>query len=118
MVADMKPWGRWHANDVYAAGGVPLVARELKKAGPLPSMARRVTGKTRGEHADGAVETEGQTVILPIETRLKARGGVAVLYGNLAPEGCAVKLAGHDRTVHRGPARVFDSEEECFAAVK
>ena len=118
IVADMKPWGRWHANDVYAAGGVALVARELKKAGLLHEGARTVDGKTLGEHADGAVETEGQTVILPIETPLKARGGVAVLYGNLAPEGCAVKLAGHDRTVHRGPARVFDSEEECFAAVK
>jgi len=71
-----------------------------------------------GEIADGAVETEGQTVVVPIETPLKARGGVAVLYGNLAPDGCAVKLAGHDRTVHRGPARVFDSEEDTFAAVK
>ena len=118
IVADMKPWGRWHANDVYAAGGVALVARELKKAGLLHESARTVDGKTLGEHAAGAVETEGQTVILPIETPLKARGGVAVLYGNLAPEGCAVKLAGHDRTVHRGPARVFDSEEDCFAAVK
>ena len=103
---------------MYAAGGVALVARELKKAGLLHEGARTVDGKTLGEHADGAVETEGQTVILPIETPLKARGGVAVLYGNLAPEGCAVKLAGHDRIVHRGPARVFDSEEECFAAVK
>src|SRR4029079_16742446 len=92
--------------------------RELKKAGLLHEGARTVDGKTLGEHADGAVETEGQTVILPIETPLKARGGAAVLYGTLAPEGCAVKLAGHDRTVHRGPARVFDSEEECFAAVK
>jgi dihydroxy-acid dehydratase len=71
-----------------------------------------------GEIADGATETEGQTVVVPIETPLKQRGGVAVLYGNLAPEGCAVKLAGHDRTVHRGPARVFDSEEDTFAAVK
>ena len=118
IVADMKPWGRWHANDMYAAGGVALVARELKKAGLLHEEARTVDGKTLGELADAAVETEGQTVVVPIETPLKARGGVAVLYGNLAPEGCAVKLAGHDRTVHRGPARVFDSEEECFAAVK
>jgi dihydroxy-acid dehydratase len=118
IVADMKPWGRWHANDMYAAGGVALVARELKKAGLLHEGARTVDGRTMGEIADAAVETEGQTVVVPIETPLKARGGVAVLYGNLAPEGCAVKLAGHDRTVHRGPARVFDSEEECFAAVK
>jgi dihydroxy-acid dehydratase len=118
IVADMKPWGRWHANDMTRAGGVALVARELKKAGLLHESARTVDGRTLGEIADGAVETEGQEVVVPIETPLKPRGGVAVLYGNLAPEGCAVKLAGHDRTVHRGPARVFDSEEDTFAAVK
>jgi len=118
IVADMKPWGRWHATDMYKAGGVGLVARELKKAGLLHEDARTVDGRTFAEVADGADETEGQQVVVPIETPLKARGGVAVLYGNLAPEGCAVKLAGHERTVHRGPARVFDSEEECFAAVK
>jgi dihydroxy-acid dehydratase len=118
IVADMKPWGRWHANDMYAAGGVALVARELVKAGLLHGDARTVDGRTLAEIADAAVETEGQSVVVPIEQPLKARGGVAVLYGNLAPEGCAVKLAGHDRTVHRGPARVFDSEEACFAAVK
>jgi len=114
----MKPWGRWHANDMYNAGGVGLVARELKKAGLLHEHARTIDGRTFGEIADAAVETAGQTVVVPIETPLKARGGVAVLYGNLAPEGCAVKLAGHDRTLHRGPARVFDSEEDTFAAVK
>ncbi|MDH4178761.1 MAG: dihydroxy-acid dehydratase, partial [Thermoleophilia bacterium] len=92
--------------------------RELKKAGLLHEHARTVDGRTLGEIADSAVETEGQTVVVPIESPLKTRGGVAVLYGNLAPEGCAVKLAGHDRVVHRGPARVFDSEEETFAAVK
>jgi dihydroxy-acid dehydratase len=118
IVADMKPWGRWHANDMYAAGGVALVARELRKQGLLHVDSHTVDGKTLGEHADAASETEGQTVVVPIESPLKARGGVAVLYGNLAPEGCAVKLAGHERTVHRGPARVFDSEEDCFAAVK
>ena len=118
IIADMKPWGRWHANDMYTAGGVGLVARELKKAGLLHADARTVDGRTIGELADAAVETEGQTVVVPIETPLKQRGGVAVLYGNLAPEGCAVKLSGHDRTVHSGPARVFDSEEETFAAVK
>jgi dihydroxy-acid dehydratase len=118
IVADMKPWGRWHANDMFAAGGVALVARELRKQGLLHVDALTVDGKTLAEHADAAVETEGQTVVVPIESPLKSRGGVAVLYGNLAPEGCAVKLAGHERTVHRGPARVFDSEEDCFAAVK
>ena len=118
IVADMKPWGRWHASDMFAAGGVGLVARELLRAGLLHGDARCVDGRTLSEVADAAVEQEGQQVVVPIETPLKARGGVAVLYGNLAPEGCAVKLAGHDRTVHRGPARVFDSEEACFAAVK
>ncbi len=118
IVADMKPWGRWHASDMFNAGGVALVARELKKAGLLNDGALTVDGRTLGEIADSAVEKEGQTVVVPIETPLKVRGGVAVLYGNLAPEGCAVKLAGHERTLHRGPARVFDSEEDTFAAVK
>jgi dihydroxy-acid dehydratase len=118
IVADMKPWGRWHANDMYRAGGVALVARELRKAGLLHESAKTVDGRTLGQIAESAEETEGQEVVVPIEAPLKARGGVAVLYGNLAPEGCAVKLAGHDRLVHRGPARVFDSEEETFAAVK
>ena len=118
IIADMKPWGRWHANDMYNAGGAALVARELNKAGLLHAGARTVDGRTLGEIADAAVETPGQAVVVPIETPLKARGGVAVLYGNLAPDGCAVKLAGHDRTLHRGPARVFDCEEDTFAAVK
>jgi dihydroxy-acid dehydratase len=118
IIADMKPWGRWHANDMYRAGGVGLVARELKKGGLLHVNARCIDGRTLGEIADTAVETEGQEVVVPIERPLKQRGGVAILYGNLAPEGCAVKLAGHDRTRHRGPARVFDSEEDAFAAVK
>ena len=87
IVADMKPWGRWHANDMFAAGGVGLVARELKKAGLLHEDARTVDGRTFGEIADSAFETEGQTVVVPIESPLKARGGVAVLYGNLAPGG-------------------------------
>jgi dihydroxy-acid dehydratase len=118
IIADMKPWGRWHANDMYKAGGIPLVARELKRGGFLHTAARCVDGRTLGEVADSATETEGQTVVVPIETPLKPRGGVAVLYGNLAPDGCVVKLAGHDRTLQRGPARVFDSEEDTFAAVK
>ena len=117
IVADMKPWGRYHATDMYRAGGVGLVARELRKAGHLHADARCVDGRSLGDVADEVVETEGQTVVVPIETPLKPRGGVAILRGNLSPGGSAVKLAGHDRLVHRGPARVFDSEEECFAAV-
>ncbi len=118
IVADMKPWGRYHATDVYRAGGVGLVARELRNGALVHAGVASVDGRTLADAADAVEETAGQTVVVPIETPLKSRGGVAILRGNLAPEGCVVKLAGHDRTEHRGPARVFDSEEECFAAVK
>ena len=118
VVADIKPGGRFVATDLHAAGGVALVARELLKAGLVHGDARTVDGRTLGEVATAAVETPGQEVVVPIERPLKATGGLAILRGNLAPEGCVVKLAGHERLFHRGPARVFDSEEECFAAVK
>ncbi len=117
IVADMKPWGRYHATDMYRAGGVGLVVRELQKAGLVHDGERCVDGRSLAEVADAATESEGQTVVVPIETPLKSRGGVAILRGNLAPDGCAVKLAGHDRLIHSGPARVFDSEEDCFEAV-
>ena len=118
VVMEIKPAGKFVATDVHAAGGVALVARELKKRELVHAGARTVDGRTLGEVADAAVETPGQQVVVPIETPLKPTGGLRALWGNLAPEGCVVKLAGHERTVHRGPARVFDSEEECFAAVK
>ena len=118
MIADLKPCGRYVATDVYKAGGVALVARELKKAGLIDPSTLNVDGRTLGEIADAAVETEGQQVVVPIETPIKPRGGIAILRGNLAPDGCVLKLAGHERHHHRGPARVFDSEEETFAAVK
>ncbi|RDI75628.1 ilvD: dihydroxy-acid dehydratase [Gaiella occulta] len=118
IIADLKPFGRFVATDVHRAGGVALVARELKKAGLIDPTTLNVDGRTLGEIADAAVETEGQEVIVPIETPIKSRGGIAILRGNLAPEGCVVKLAGSERTHHRGPARVFDCEEETFAAVK
>ena len=118
IVADMKPWGRYHATDVYRAGGVGLVARELRNGELVHAGVTSVDGRTLAEVAESVEETAGQTVVVPVTTPLKSRGGVAILRGNLAPEGCVVKLAGHDRTVHRGPARVFDSEEACFAAVK
>lgn len=118
IIADLKPFGRFVATDVHRAGGVALVARELKKAGLIDPTTLNVDGRTLGEIADAAVETEGQEVIVPIETPIKSRGGIAILRGNLAPEGCVVKLAGSERKHHRGPARVFDSEEETFAAVK
>jgi dihydroxy-acid dehydratase len=118
IVADLKPFGRYVATDVHAAGGIALVARELAKAGLVDASAQNVDGRTLGEIAEAVVETEGQQVVVPIETPVKARGGIAILRGNLAPEGCVVKLAGQDRTHHRGPARVFDSEEATFEAVK
>ena len=117
-LADMKPWGRFHATDVHRAGGVALVARELAKQGLIHGDAPTVDGRPLGEIAAAAQETAGQEVVVPIERPLKPRGGIAVLRGNLAPDGCVVKLAGHDRTLHRGPARIYDCEEDCFAAVK
>ena len=118
VVADIKPGGRFVAADLHAAGGVALVVRELVKAGLVHGDAPNVDGRSLAEVGSAAVETPGQEVVVPIETPLKATGGLAVLRGNLAPDGCVVKLAGHERLFHRGPARVFDSEEECFAAVK
>jgi dihydroxy-acid dehydratase len=118
VLADMKPWGRYHATDVFRAGGVALVARELKKRELVHAGSPTVTGQTLGEIADAAVEREGQDVVHAIDSPIKRGGGLRILRGNLAPEGCVVKLSGHERTHHRGPARVFDSEETCFAAVK
>jgi dihydroxy-acid dehydratase len=118
VIADMKPGGRFVATDMFDAGGAALVARELKRGGLLHADEMTVDGRTIGEVADAVVETPGQPVVLPIETPLKPRGGLAVLWGNVAPQGCVLKLSGHNRNHHRGPARVFDSEEDTFAAVK
>jgi dihydroxy-acid dehydratase len=118
LVADLKPGGRFVATDLYRAGGVPLVVKRLDEAGLLHRDALTVSGGTLGEVADSAEEAEGQEVVRPVSEPLKPHGGFAILRGNLAPEGCVVKLSGHDRTEHRGPARVFESEEEAFAAVK
>jgi dihydroxy-acid dehydratase len=118
IVADIKPGGRFVAVDLHAAGGVALVARELLKQGLVHGDAPNVDGRSLAEVATAVVETPGQEVVVPIETPLKDTGGLAILRGNLAPEGSVVKLAGHERLFHRGPARVFDSEEACFAAVK
>ena len=118
IVADIKPGGRFVATDLHAAGGVALVARELLKAGLVHGDAPNVDGRSLAEVATAVVETPGQEVVVPIETPLKPTGGLAILRGNLAPDGCVVKLAGHERLFHSGPALVFDSEEACFAAVK
>jgi dihydroxy-acid dehydratase len=118
VLASLKPGGRFVATDVHEAGGVALVARELAKRELVASGARNVDGRSLGEIATAVAERPGQEVVVPIERPLKPSGGLRILRGNLAPEGCVVKLAGHDRLVHRGPARVFDSEEATFAAVK
>jgi dihydroxy-acid dehydratase len=118
IVASLKPGGQFVATDMFDAGGVALVARELRKRDLVHAGARNVDGRTMAEIADAVVETPGQPVVVPIETPLKPTGGLAILRGNLSPEGCVVKLAGHERLSHSGPARVFDSEEDCFAAVK
>ena len=118
LVADMTPFGRYTASDLYDAGGISLVMRELLKRDLVHGDEKNVDGRTMVKIAAEAKETAGQKVILPIETPLKATGGLAILHGSLAPEGCVIKLAGHERTQHRGPARVFDSETDCFEAVK
>jgi dihydroxy-acid dehydratase len=118
LLADLKPGGRFVAPDMFRAGGVAVVAKRLKDAGLLNENAPTVTGRTIGEEADAAEEAEGQEVIRPLDHAIKPNGGFAILRGNLSPDGCVVKLAGHDRIEHRGPARVFESEEQAFAAVK
>jgi dihydroxy-acid dehydratase len=118
LLCDLKPGGRYVAPDLYEAGGVPLVLKRLKEAGLLHAGAQTVSGQTVGEHADAAVEVEGQRVVRPLEDPIKATGGLAILRGNLAPEGCVVKLAGHERRRQSGPARVFESEEDAMAAVR
>jgi dihydroxy-acid dehydratase len=117
LLCDLKPGGRFVAPDLYAAGGVALVAQRLLEAGLLHEHALTVTGRTIGEHAREAVETEGQQVVRPLSDPIKTTGGLAILRGNLAPEGCVVKLSGHERRRHEGPARVFESEEDAMAAV-
>jgi dihydroxy-acid dehydratase len=117
LLCDLKPGGQYVAADLYAAGGVPIVLKRLQAAGLLHRDAPTVSGRTVGEHADEAIETDGQRVVRPLEDPLKPTGGLAILRGNLAPEGCVVKLAGHERLSHAGPARVFESEEDAMAAV-
>ena len=118
LLADLKPSGRFVASDLYAAGGVPLILSRLDEAGLLHRDAMTVSGQTIGEIADGAEETEGQEVVRPLSDPLKSHGGFAILRGNLAPEGSVVKLAGTERLQQSGPARVFESEEDCFRAVR
>ena len=118
VIASLKPGGDYVATDLFKAGGTALVMQELVKKGLLHEDAPTVDGRKIGDIAREARATPLQKVVVPIEQPLKPTGGLAILRGNLAPEGCVVKLAGHERTFHRGPARVFDSEEACFEAVK
>ncbi|MFI5025341.1 MAG: dihydroxy-acid dehydratase [Solirubrobacterales bacterium] len=118
LFADLKPGGRFVATDLFAAGGVPLVLKRLAESGNLREDSITVTGKTIGEVAAEASEKPGQEVVRPLGDPLKTEGGLAILRGNLAPDGAVVKLAGTERTQQTGPARVFESEEECFRAVK
>jgi dihydroxy-acid dehydratase len=118
LIGDLRPGGRYSAADIYTAGGVSLVVRELLKQGLMDGSAATITGQTIADIGASAQETPGQDVIRAIESPLKPTGGLAILRGSLAPEGCVIKLAGHERRQFRGPARVFDSEHDCFAAVR
>jgi dihydroxy-acid dehydratase len=118
LIADLKPGGRFVANDLYNAGGIRLVAKRLLDAGLIDGDALTVTGKTLREETATARESAGQEVVRPTANPLKSTGGLVILKGNLAPEGCVVKVAGHERMLHKGPARVFDREEDAFQAVQ
>ncbi|HYT69602.1 MAG TPA: dihydroxy-acid dehydratase [Vicinamibacterales bacterium] len=118
IIADLKPSGRFVATDLYKAGGIRLVAQRLAAAGVLHVNAATVTGKTIGEEAALAVETPKQEVVRPLSDPIAPTGGLVILRGNLAPDGCVVKMSGHTRPSHHGPARVFDSEEAAFEAVQ
>ena len=118
LIADLKPGGRFVANDLYKAGGIQLVAKRLLDGGLLHGDAMTVLGNTIAEAAQMTRETQGQEVVRPMSQPLKQTGGLVILKGNLAPEGCVVKVAGHERMVHKGPARVFDREEDAFKAVQ
>ena len=118
VLADLKPGGRFLAFDMYKAGGTAVVAKRLLDAGLLHGDVMTVTGRTMAEEANAAQETPGQEVIRPLSNPLKSSGGLIILRGNLAPEGCVLKVSGYELTSHRGPARVFDCEEDAFAAVQ
>jgi dihydroxy-acid dehydratase len=118
LIADLKPGGHYTAVDLHRAGGVPLLVQRLLEAKRFDGNARTGDGSTWSEHARRASEAPGQKVVRAIAQPIRATGGLVILRGNLAPDGCVLKMAGHERTFHRGPARVFDREEDAFAAVR
>ncbi len=118
LLADLKPWGNYTAPEMYEAGGMGVVAKRLLDAGLLHDREMTVTGRTIGDEARAAREAPGQKVIRALHDPLKAQGGLVILRGNLAPDGCVAKVSGQKKDLHRGPARVFDREEDAFAAVK
>jgi dihydroxy-acid dehydratase len=118
LVADMKPWGRFVATDLYKAGGVGLIVKRLLAAGRLHPSCLTVTSRTIGAEARRATEAAGQLVVRPVSRPLRSSGGLVILRGSLAPDGCVVKITGHEPMRYVGPARVFDSEEAAFAAIK
>ena len=118
VLADLKPWGTYTAPEMYEAGGMAVVGKRLLEAGLLHAGAKTVSGRTLGEEIRAASEPPGQDVIKPLEKALKPEGGIAILRGNLAPDGCVIKISGQKKYAHRGPARVFEREEDAFQAVK
>ena len=117
LLADLKPGGRFVAVDVDRAGGAMLIAQRLIEGGHIDPSQKTVTGRTLGEETNAVIETPDQEVIRPLSNPVKGTGGLVILHGNVAPEGCVVKIAGHERLYHQGPARVYDQEEMAMAAV-
>jgi dihydroxy-acid dehydratase len=118
IVGDLVPGGRYAAADLYDAGGLSLVTRELLKKGLIDGSTPNVDGGTIAAAAAAVKETEGQNVVVSIDAPLSKTGGLTILHGSLAPDGCVIKLAGHERRLHKGPARVFDTENDCYKAVR
>jgi dihydroxy-acid dehydratase len=117
IIADLKPAGRYVAVDVHRAGGIPIIAKKLLEAGLIDGSQMTPSGRTLAEEARSATETPGQDVVRSVSDPIKKTGGLVILKGNLAPEGCVIKVAGYEKTYHRGPARVFDCEEDAMRAV-